>query len=285
MTIYGDNFRDAWERVNDYLLYRTSKAPDYQRSGITLHSFHNQVIIEHAVADNLELSMWGYTKTKWSMLMKHYFDSGEFAMLINRLKYYWAIPRHHGKYVVDIAMHFGSRMNRSGACLIGLCMRYSKQYGWECEVFSRASEITVRWGCDLIFIHVIIKEIGKHLGFDPKNVRVYWNSASMFQSIVNVPLYLQNVDLMEDFIDRCDPNNTWHMAVLKRYKKSYDVESIEDAKYMTFRSQKRSTKAFIAARDGLPFDGKGMIETKDLVLPPYDLDIVEENFFEKGGFR
>jgi len=268
-----------WRAANIKLWNMADEDFDYVRPGITAHSFHNQLHAAHADV-TLPLSGFGYTKTKWSMLLRLYFDDISYRMAVERIKAYRSDPKGR-KYVVDIPISFKQRMNASGECLMGMTVRYSEKFGWECEVMTRASESISRWGVDLVFIHVLLREMGKELGFTPHDVRVHWNSASMFQSILTAPLFICSQG-REDLLKGEEPLKTkWQEAVRKRYRKSFIPDG--SRKYSNYKSQQRVVNAYdILCGRAEP---KHNLRPEDLSLPDWRNAPLPDNFLVKGGFK
>lgn len=275
--VHGENLKDLWELAN--LELWNMDPHDFIRPGVTAHSFHNQLIADTCEVPDMSLSFLGYTKTKWSMLMRLYFDAESFAMGIRRLQMYKNEPKGK-KFVVDIPFRFNPRLNRTGECLMGMTMRFSQNFGWEAEIYSRASESVARWGVDLIFFNVYIREIGKHLGFEPKDVRLYWNSASMFQSCTTGPLFFALTG--RERLMTMRPQTKWQSYIQKRYRETY-LADVDKRKYVSFRSQQRVLRAFDAQNGNFEF--KNELRPEELLLPPYDLEAIDEDFFDRKGFR
>jgi hypothetical protein len=278
-TVETKNLDRLWRSANMKLWEMLDDEFDFVRSGVTVHSFHNQLHAAHADI-SMAISDFGYTKTKWSMLMKLYFNQQSYVMLIERIKQYRSNPKGR-RYVVDIPLSFNQRMNASGECLMGMTVRYSEKFGWECEVMTRASESVSRWGVDLVFIHVLLREIGKELDFTPHDVRVHWNSASMFQSILTVPLFVCRQPGGEELLRSKKPlKSQWQEAVRKRYFKSFDDSG--GRKYSNYKSQQRVVKAYDALHGRI--QPKNILTADSLQLPTITYQL-PENFFKKGGFK
>lgn len=278
LNVTAKNLDELWKRVNWTLWGFTDADFDFQRPGVTAHSFHNQFYSETAELTR-SITAFGYSKTKWSMLLRLYFDPESYRLLIARLKHYRGEVRGK-RYVVDIPLMFKQRDNASGQCLLGMTFRFSQKHGWGVEVFTRASESVSRWGVDLVFIHVLIREVGKHFDFVPKDVHVFWNSASMFQSILTTPLFLAAMGekgLKE--LKKPDPLSKWQAAVQKRFRGAFDTEH---RKYKSYKSQRRAVDAFDVLQGDMP--PKLILPVEDLWLPVVDLTM-RTDFFKKGGFK
>lgn len=288
MRIHAKNLDDLWDKVNHAFIY-DPEVVDFARPGVSLHSFHNELIADTCEC-SITLNDLGYTKTKWSMLLRLYFDEYEYKMMMNRLIHYKTKEKRGKVYVPDIGMQFRSRENRTGACLMGLTLRYSTKTGWECSVFSRTNETTARWSVDLIFIHRLIATIGERTGFfEPKDVKLYWTAGSLFQSVVTAPLYMVIMGREKEIIQMIKGKRgeltKWQQAVVKRYRDSYNAKYSETGqlKYQNYKSQTRVTEAYLHLK------GKGTKEVKpipndSLLIPEVDLTI-DEDFFTRGGFR
>lgn len=279
--VYAKDLDGMWVKANRYLWRCPDDEFDYVRPGITVHHFHNQL---HSKTANItrSISDFGYTKTKWSMLLRLYFDPLSFAMAIERIRRYRAETKGR-HYCVDIPISFKQRMNASGECLLGMTVRYSDKNGWESEVMTRASESISRWGVDLVFIHVLLREMGKTLGFTPDDVAVHWNSASMFQSILTAPLYVcLNVKNGEKLLRGDKPLETdWQEKVRVRYRRSFIPDG--QRKYSNYRSQQRVVKAFdvLSGRE----QAKHILTPADLNIPYTGNIELPEKFVTKGGFK
>lgn len=278
-TVDATNLDEMWKKANLSLWEMEDEKFDYVRKGVTVHSFHNQLRAEHADI-SMAISDFGYTKTKWSMLMRLYFNPESYLMAIERIRAYKAGSRG-SKYVVDIPLTFKPRLNASGECLMGMTIRFSEKFGWECEVMTRASESVSRWGVDLVFIHVLLREIGKEIGFDPHDVRVYWNSASMFQSILTAPLFVCRMPGGEKLLKSTKPlRSAWQEAVRKRYHRSFNPEGTR--KYANYKSQRRVVLAYDALRGER--EPKHLLTPDSLKLPNIDARL-PDSFYQKGGFK
>lgn len=286
------DFKEAYYKINQYLFFNNEY--QYVRGGATAHSFHNQLIIDTAECD-LNMHEINYTANKWRMLVNLYLDPQELGVMCARLLHYKKQSRHK-KYIPDIGMQFKSRKNVSGSCLMSITVGFNETQGWHCEIFTRASELTMRWYVDLIFIHVLLREIGKVVGFTTKDIKVYWHMVSTYQSITSMPLFLiMNGD--EDWIRSYilwDKGGTphvhneeqltkWQLATVKRYIKTY-----LGGDYQNFRVQRRPMEAYLMMKGKM--DPKGQVWTKDLTLPDIDInqqiDFAEDNdMFGAGGYR
>lgn len=283
-TVHSNTLDGMWLKANEYLWNCRDHEFDYIRNGVTVHSFHNQLHSETALISR-SISDFGYTKTKWAMLLRLYFDPLSYAMCIERIRRYKRSGPHKArKYIVDIPIAFNQRLNASGECLLGMTIRYSQKFGWEAEVITRASESVSRWGVDLVFIHVLIRELGEELGFKPEDVSVSWNSSNMFMSILAAPLYVcLNMPGGEELMmDESIPLETkWQRDVRKRFRRSFIPNG--ERRYSTFKSQERAVRAYDVLR--------GAREAK-VILPPSALHLPDvsdiefpEKFKIKGGFK
>jgi hypothetical protein len=286
INVKGENLFDAWRKVNDALFFHNGEY-QFTRPGVSVHAFHNQIYAERATVPGLDIHAFGYTKTKWSMLLRLYFDSREFALLANRLIHYRSEKRGR-LYVPDLGYNFKTRENRLGACLMGLTIRYTNTAGWECEVFSRASEVTARWGVDIVFLYVFLKTLSKKLRkarpdiewFKPKDVKVYWNAASMFQSMATAPLYLALTN-QQDYLVYTpqDELTPWQKKVKEHFDKAFHTKT---PMYQAYKTQARATKAYHQILGWRKLDKP--VYTKDLTLPVGDIKYDSE-FFSRKGFR
>lgn len=288
------DFDDGYFKLNDYIFFVAGH--EHIRGNVTAHSFHNQVIFNSAEC-NLNMHEINYTMSKWRMLVKLYLDPQELGVMCARLLHYKSSSGHK-KYIPDMGMQFKSRRNVSGACLLSMTVGYNETDGWHCEVFSRASELTMRWYVDLIFIHVLIREIGKIVGFTPADMKVYWHMVSTYQSITSMPWFLimegkedwLKEHVLHDDIDggslhlhRIEDLTEWQVATIKRYIKTY-----LKGDYRSYRVQRRPMEAYLMLKGDMP--RKAEVWTKDLTLPEIDInqeiDFANENdAFGKGGYR
>lgn len=287
MIAHAPNLHGLWDEVNRQFVYNEDVV-DFARPGVSIHSYHNVLTADNCECD-ITLTDLGYTKTKWSMLLRLYFDEYEYRMIINRLKFYKAERR--GKvYVPDIGMQFRSRENRTGACLMGVSLRFSEKTGWECSVFSRTNETTARWSVDLIFLNRLLTAIGEETGFfTVSEVKLFWMAGSLFQSVVTVPLYMVIMGREKEVLRMAKGTagelTKWQMAIAKRYGDSYNPKysSTGQLKYQNYKSQVRVTEAYRQLK------GKGTkvvvpISNESLQLPKVDLTI-DDDFFTRKGFR
>ena len=292
MSIKAKSLDDLWDKVNNTFIHDPSVV-DFTRPGVSIHSFHNVLSSENANY-SITLNDLGYKITKWSMLMRLYFDPYEYKMMIARLRHYKENERRGRVYVPDIGMQFRSRENRTGACLMGITFRYSQYTGWQCSVFSRTNETTARWSVDLLFLHRLIDTVGKELGyFTVDDVKVFWSAGSLFQSVTTAPLYMVIMNREKELIKmakkaRKNPEalTPWELFIAKRYGQSYNAKYSPDGsgklKYQTYKSQVRVTNAYLRLVHQLPPDKT--IPNESLLIPKVDLTI-DDDFFTRKGFR
>lgn len=278
-TVHAKDLDDMWRKANIKLWNMTDEEFDHVRAGVTAHSFHNQLHADTAET-TLRISDWGYTKTKWSMLLRLYFNPVSYRMGIERLKAYRSGAKGE-RFVVDIPISFNQRLNASGECLMGMTVRYSVKHGWECEVMTRASESVARWGVDLVFIHVLLREMGKELDFTPSDIKVHWNSASMFQSILTAPLFVCLIGKEDLLKSDKKLKSKWQEDVRKRYQKSFIPDG--SRKYSNYKSQQRAVNAYDILQGRA--EPKHILPPEKLWLPPWKDAPLPDNFLEKGGFK
>jgi hypothetical protein len=261
--------------VNDYLFFQAKH--DWVRGQVTAHNFNMDIEFETAACD-LNMSEVNYTPAKWKQLIRVYLNVDELGIMIARLLHYQGKGGKHKHYIPDIGMNFKARTNASGACLMAFTVGYNLKDGWHAEIFTRASELTMRWFMDLIFIHVLIREIGEKLGFTPEDCKVYWHMVSTYQSITSMPLFLVMAGKEQWIIDNMPegmdmqtpkPNNDlteWQWGTIRRY-----VKSFLGGHYMNFRVQKRPAEMYRILKGEM--EPKNSILTEDLTLPKLDSEI------------
>lgn len=278
MIVNAKDFKEGYYKLNRYLF--ENNAYDWVRSQVTAHKFHVEARFDSAVCD-LNMGDINYTPNKWSQLIRNYLDVEELGNLCARLLFYKAKKGKHLKYLPDIGMNFKARKNASGACLMAFTVGYNQKQGWHIEVFSRASELTMRWYMDLIFVHVLIREIGEIVGFTPEDCRVYWHMVSTYQSITSMPLFLI-MDGKEDWLLEHTPDDMsmathnpglpeWQWGTVRRYHKCFTNDG-----YTSFRVQRRPQEAYKIMKGEMPM--KKNVLTKDLSLPTinYNQEVDEE---------
>lgn len=288
--LQAKDFKDAYYKLNNRLFFDFEKY-EHVRGLVTAHSFHNEIIMESATCD-LNIHDINYTRNKWKQLINLYLEPVQLGVMVARLLHY-ATQRKHREYVPDIGMQFKERRNVSGSCLLAITIGYNNTTGWHAEIFSRASELTMRWYVDLIFIHVLIREIGKYLNFNPEDVQVFWHMVSTYQSITSMPWFLimagkedwlkTGVRMQEKTPEVFEILHPWQQATVKRYLKCYVGDN-----YQNFRVQKRPAEAYKMMKGEIPH--KQEVWTKDLTLPEIDInqqmtEAEEEDLFGKGGYR
>jgi hypothetical protein len=271
-TIRAKDFDDAYFKVNSYLFH--NDAYEYIKSGSTAHSFHNTIIMKSADC-TLRLTDINYTRNKWIQLNKLYLDPQELGAMVGRLLHYR--NRSGGKrYVPDIAMAFKRRKNMSGSCLLNIAIGYNPISGWHAEVYSRASELTARWYCDLIYIHVLLREIGAIVGFTPSDVTVFWRMACCYQSITSIALFLYlngEEDWMKSHNPEDFPRGSWKFYTIKRFQRAFEGDD-----YLNYGVQKRAGIAYKMLKGLIP--AREPIEMENLQLlafsPQSEEDVIAE---------
>ena len=271
-TIKAKDFDEAYFKINSYLFH--NDAHEYIKTGSTAHSFHNLVIMKSADC-TLRLTDINYVRNKWQQLNKLYLDPDELGSMVGRLLHYR--NKQGGKrYVPDIAMAFKRRKNMSGSCLLNLVIGYNPTSGWHAEVYSRASELTARWYCDLIYIHVLLREIGKILNFTPSDITVFWRMACCYQSITSMALFLV-LNGEEEWLRSHQPEDfekgSWKFYTVKRFWRSFVGDD-----YLNYGVQKRAGRAYKMLKGLIP--AREPIEMNHLQIPgfevPDDSEVIEE---------
>lgn len=273
------DFDEGFFKLNRYLFFED--AYDLVRGGVTAHAFHTDIIFDSADC-GLNMHEINYTINKWRMIVNLYLDPTELGVMCARLLHY-RNQKKYKNYFPDIGMQFKSRRNVSGACLMSMTIGYNPVHGWHCEVFTRASETTMRWYVDLIFIHVLLREIGKVVGFTTSEIKVFWHMVSLYQSITSMPWFLIMVG-QEDWLKNPPEDLTaWQEWTVKRFKKVF-----EGGAYGNFRVQRRPQEAYLMFKGEM--ERKAEVWTKDLTLPEIDINqqmeqAEEDDLFGAGGYR
>jgi hypothetical protein len=263
ITIKAKDFREGYFKLNDYLFFEDGH--DWVRGQVTAHNFHVRAVFNTADCD-LEMAEVNYTPSKWNQLNRVYLNNEELAKLCARLKHYQDKGGKHRYYIPDIGMNFNARNNASGACLMSFTVGYNQRDGWHCEVFTRASELTLRWFMDLIFIHVLIREIGKIIGFTTTDCMVYWHMVSTYQSITSIPLFVIMAG-KEDWLreqseiwpERPEGLSEWKWGTVRRYHKAFLGDG-----YQSFRVQRRPSEMYRIMNGEM--EPKKSVKTKDLTI-------------------
>ena len=286
-TMKAKDLDDIYFKLNKYLFYED--AHDFVRGGATAHIFNTSLKIASAEC-TLNIHTINYAKQKWTQLNRLYLDPIQLGMMVSRLKHYRSQRKSLG-YIPDIGMTFKSRCNVSGSCLMGITIgRNPNDDQWHCEIFSRASELTMRWYVDLIFMHVLIREIGKHIGFEPHEVKIHWRISCAYQSHTSMPWFLVlagDEDWFTQILKKTNgelPNRAdyskWQYATIYRYWLNY-IGPV----FSKYKVQKRAVDAYHMFHGDM--EPRAALYTTDLVLPDYDIpklvDTVEEE--EMWGAR
>jgi len=214
--------------------------------GATAH-IYNCVIVMHSHQCSLDLSDFNYTDRKWTQLLQKYWDPYQFAMMIRRLRHYTRPDNKRSKrMVVDCAMHFKDRTNVSGACLLAISIGYKNNH-WVATVHARASELTVRWAADLIFVNRTIETVKDLLEIE-EDFEVVWHVDSAYQSITSIPYVLCRWGGIEEELNdrQAEKYCHWGKSICNRYHRSYVTGD-----WQNYSVQKRPITAYQNWRDGV----------------------------------
>ena len=146
------NSMDAWEQVNEAFLKREEEFLSFRNYHHALYAYDLVLGIRNPKVDpNFDFGRhFNYTKNKWKALLNNYLDYEELNQIKKEVQ-----EAEQGKNLYNLAMQFTNKHGHGKNCL--LSMVFSRRFDTSptIVVFLRASEITKRLICDLLFFQRI----------------------------------------------------------------------------------------------------------------------------------
>jgi len=215
--------------------------------------------VHSATGAGLNLGEVGYGSSKWAHLLRGYFYPPSYRGALASAKKYLGKKQRPPVGIVFM----GERINKApgisssaGPCL--LSMAFSWDYGAHTPkvmVHSRSAELTRKFYADLVFMHVIIREFGKELGFDPEKVSITWVIPRLTQAVDYIPALLLQLDRWD--IIEGEEGHPWIQYIRKA------VPTREDLNHK-FRTRRVAVEHYYRIKDGETFQD---IPPESLHLP------------------
>ncbi len=202
------DFNEAYYETNRLLLQKPELI-DYRNA--TMSCIDNVFITcETTKCDEIDLGAMGYTKGKWSHLIRTYLGPGKVEEL-----------KQLGTKVsgLSVGFDFLRKTSGNGACMLSIVLgREKRKTPWtKATVIWRTTELQRRWAADLILIHRML-ELVPNAKFGVVDLYM----ASAYQSAMYIIPLLKPIFHIEP--ETLDPEHPYTDMILVRRGKYYQAE-------------------------------------------------------------
>ena len=226
MRIDAKTPHDAWVAMNNAFV-DNFQGEIHEFTGSQAVSYHSIVNIASFSSEGLDMGQEvGYTKSKWTNLVRGYFNKESYDSFIERSLHYW----NGRKMIPSIGMIFsgnrtkiradigeGTVAAQGGACLLSFSLLRTKKGPITAVIHSRSSEVTQRFYADLIFIYVLLRTMGEELGFTPEEVKVQWIMPRTYQTFYQVLPFLTITGRLHEVLDWEQSQLPWRKKIFKSF--------------------------------------------------------------------
>ena len=202
LRVAADSLRGAWENVN-YAILENPKELVENCSSNAAFIDGIELDIGWAKGDDLDLGEIGYTKAKWTHLLKGYFFPESYYKALAAAQEYLGKKQRPPVGII----FYGERLTKESvgiASSAGPCL-LSMSFSWRYDnptprvfVHSRSSDVSKKFYADCCFIYTIIRSFAADLGFDHTRVTIEWRIDRALQSVDYLPVYLLKTFGIED---------------------------------------------------------------------------------------
>lgn len=258
LWVKAKTLRDAWIQLNMQILERPHEVIEDCTSSYAFID-GGIVYVESGTDQGLNLGEVGYSRAKWKHLLRGYFLPESFEAAVRAGEHYLGRPQRPPLGIV----FFGDRIHKSpgissaaGPCLVGftLAWRFADPTP-RCHVLSRSTESSRKLYADLVLVQVLLRTLGKRLGFDPRGVPIAWIFARITQTVDFVPAFLKLAGRELPKID-----HPWIKAIERSWPTEKDLAS-------KFRTRKVAVEHYFHLMEGKSLEN---IPASTLYLPGWE---------------
>jgi|GEM_PF-3253205 len=236
LNIHAANFRELWRKVNDALFHNQTLTPeglapchDYAQ-GARHASYHNIFTLESAECD-LDIGQ----------------DSGYVGFRFNRLMTDYLVPDQVQRWLEEIERDalkswpsFGyslptvdNKGHRGGACFMGFIFKFIGDTP-HLTFISRMLGAQRVMVLDCCLLHILCKEIGERIGFDPSDFRIQWYADSVGISATFFPVFLAQHGMWDVFEEVQEEDWPEHWPIFRYWRERY-VNDLSTTKFKRLR--------------------------------------------------
>src|SRR5690554_604611 len=239
LYVKAKTLRELWSKANLEILNDPER---YVEDCTSSYAFIDGGIFHvlGGTGEGLDLGEVGYSKAKWSHLLRGYFLSESFEAALDSAKKYLGRKQRPPCGIV----FFGSRIHKApgisssaGQCLLSASLSWAYDNNTpRLMVHSRSTEISKKFYADLVFIHVLLRTFADELEFDPEDVSISWIIPRITQTVDFIPAFLkmQRLDLPSS-------DHKWIRAIEKSWPTEKDLSS-------RFRTRKVAAEHFFRVK-------------------------------------
>lgn len=236
MGLQYDNYTQAWEKLNELLLFGDSQVswPKVEVSKAIYYYEVNFKVLRPEVDPLFDFgSHFNYTISKWRNLVGNYICLEELKGLKQQII-------QAGKKPFNLAYQFTNKHGHGKACLISLGLtRRMGELTNTITVNMRASEVTKRLICDFL----LIQRIGEYL-FNKESFETIFNINQMFNDDTVLLMYHSHKPILRKLKKRSEGNS----RIIALY---YRLSKMLDGKESDFKKYKVHFRAFKVLRPDL----------------------------------
>jgi len=222
LNIHAQTLRELWMQTNMALFWNTDNCHDYAQ-GARHSSFHNVFTVESAECD-LDIGQdAGYVGFRFNKLMTDYLVPDQVRTWLDEIErdaqkswpsFGYSLP------TVDNKGH------RGGACFMGFIFKFVGEVP-HLTFISRMLGAQRVMVLDCCLLHILCKEIGERIGFDPSDFRIQWYADSVGISATFFPVFLEQMGLWDIFEEEEAPPDHWDIFEYWRERYVKDLSSVK----------------------------------------------------------
>lgn len=271
-----DDLFSAWVGINWHLVKNELKVAvpglgGY--SGPSLYAYNVYVRVKSCKTykEDWDISKsLGYTKKKWTTLVRNYVDMNYVDMLKNEIN----SRRNKNSRNYNYSLHFRNKYGSGKDCLVCLNLTYRLGIDYPIVIFTvRTSEITKR----LIFDFVLVQRIVEYIYGPDTHVEMHFTAPTVFLNVESFTL-MNNVRSIRKLLDKIPTENRG--SLWEQIDKTFTHFMTADPETITWKSNRRSAIHIQRDEKGKLKHQRGGLPLKDLLLEE-GVEILPETIITK----
>lgn len=216
------NFDECFYELNREIIKNPKDNLDKVNS--TLGYINNLIISFDSYDCTLDLSDLGYKKNKWTSIVHENVNREQFEVYRNTLDE-TRLDSH--------CFNFETKYLSKGGTVLSLVLsKHDKRLKWKkCTVFFRTTEINKGLAVDMVLIHVMLRELQKHIDIQ----QVVFNVA---QATVSNMLVCGLFDYLDIGCEETDEEHPFGKSLVNNYN-LYFKQGVELSKYETLKRMQK----------------------------------------------
>ena len=270
-----DDLFSAWVGVNFHLVKNENKINQLGLGGLygpAIHAYNVYIRVKSAKTyqEDWDISKYlGYTKKKWTTLVRNYVDMNYLDMVKNEIN----SRRTKKSRSYNYSLHFRNKYGSGKDCLI--CLNFCRRLGidYPIVVFTmRTSEVTKR----LIFDFILAQRLIEYVYGEDVHVELHFTAPTVFLNVDSFTL-MNNVKSIRKFLDKVPENERG--SIWKQTNETFTYFMNTNPNNITWKSNRRAAVHIQRDENGKLKHSRSGLPLKDLKL--IEQDILPETIITK----